>query len=107
MAVPPPDRPRALALYHYVGCPYCDRVHRRLHALGIPVGPRPDGLRFVELRDIHADPAHWRALRDKTGRTTVPCLFVDGEPLFESAEIVRWLDAYAAAVPAEGSGGGS
>jgi glutathione S-transferase len=27
-----------------------------------------------------------------TGRGTVPCLFVDGAPMFESAEIVAWLE---------------
>lgn len=83
--VPSPDRPRALALYKYDACPYCQRVLRRIDDLGLE----------VELRDTLRDPSHRTALRERTGRTQVPCLFVDGEPLFESADIVSWLDAYA------------
>lgn len=85
-SVPSPDAPRTLALYHYEGCPYCDRVRRRLASLP-PIE--------LELRDVLAEPAHRRALLERTGRTQVPCLFVDGEPLFESADILAWLEAYA------------
>ncbi|MBW1881075.1 MAG: glutathione S-transferase domain-containing protein [Deltaproteobacteria bacterium] len=29
---------------------------------------------------------------ERTGRTQVPCLFVDGEPMFESLDIVDWFE---------------
>lgn len=29
---------------------------------------------------------------EKTGRTTVPCLYINGEALFESSDIVQWLE---------------
>lgn len=83
--VPSPDEPHTLALYKYDSCPYCQRVLRALDRLGI------EG---VEMRDVMRDMAHRRALRDQTGRTTVPCLFVDGQPMFESSDIVAWLQAY-------------
>lgn len=28
----------------------------------------------------------------KTGKRTVPCLYIDGNPLFESSDIIDWLD---------------
>ena len=27
-----------------------------------------------------------------TGRRTVPCLYIDGRPMFESRDIIRWLN---------------
>ena len=36
------------------------------------------------------------ALLEATGRTQVPCLFVDGVPLLESLDIIDWLTRYRA-----------
>ena len=36
------------------------------------------------------------ALFRATGRTQVPCLFVDGVPLLESLDIIDWLTRYRA-----------
>lgn len=83
---PSPDTRRSLALYETAACPYCYRVDRAIARLGLE----------VERRDLNRDPAHRKALHAATGRTTVPCLFIDGVPLFESADIVTWLEAYAA-----------
>ncbi len=72
-----------LALYKYDACPYCQRVLRAL---------RGSSAR-VELRDT-LEEARWRAdLRARTGRTQVPCLLVDDAPMFESGDIVAWLQA--------------
>jgi glutaredoxin len=48
------------------------------------------------MRDTRLQPEHRQALIARTGRTQVPCLFIDGEPMFESEDIVEWLEAYAA-----------
>lgn len=85
-SVPSPDQQRRLVLYKYDSCPYCARVQRRIRDHGLD----------VEYRDVLTDPANRARLRELTGRTQVPCLFVDDEPLFESADIIAWLDAYAA-----------
>lgn len=82
---PSPDVRRSLALYETRTCGYCLRVRRAIDRLGLT----------VEGRDLNVDSAHRRALHAATGRTTVPCLFIDGTPLFESADIVAWLEAYA------------
>ncbi len=84
--VPSPEQPRRLALYKYDSCPFCVRVLRRLGQLDLQ----------VELRDTRRDPQHRRYLQEQTGRTQVPCLFIDEQPLFESADIIAWLEAYAA-----------
>lgn len=85
--VPSPDQPRDLVLYKYDSCPYCQRVQSRIDALGL--GDR------VKLRDTLMEPAARAELLQATGRTQVPCLFIDGEPLFESADINAWLEAHA------------
>lgn len=72
-----------LALYKYDACPFCQRVFRAIDRLGV----------HVEYRDVQTDYAHRQGLREQTGRTTVPCLVVDGVPMFESADIVAWLEA--------------
>ncbi len=84
--VPSPDQPRRLALYTHDFCGPCVRVKQTLKRSGIE----------VEIRDVLADRAHRDDLRERTGRNTVPCLLVDDVPLFESADIVHWLEAYAA-----------
>ena len=28
----------------------------------------------------------------QTGRNTVPCLYIDGKPMFESRDIAAWLE---------------
>lgn len=84
-SVPSPDRDRALLLYKYDSCPYCQRVARGIAALGLK----------VPVRDTLTEPGAREDLLSKTGRTQVPCLFIDGQPLFESADILAWLDTYA------------
>ena len=84
-SVPPPDRERKLELYKYDSCGYCALVLRALQRM-----PEVQ----VTLYDTIRDPLASARLRQATGRTQVPCLFVDGQPLLESADIVRWLEAY-------------
>lgn len=83
---PTPDQDRDLVLYKFDSCPYCQHVLRSLRELDLE----------VTQRDTRRDPAAQKALRTATGRTQVPCLFIDGTPLFESRDIVAWLERYAA-----------
>lgn len=73
--------PYELLLYKFDSCPYARRVMRCIDELGLE----------VERRDTRTDIEAMRSLRDLTGRTQVPCLVIDGEPMLESADIVRWL----------------
>ena len=90
---PDPAAPHSLVLYQFASCPYCRRVLQRLPALGLE----------VTLRDTMRDRAAADELRQATGRGQVPCLFIDGEPMFESADIIDFLEAHAAAIGAKGA----
>ena len=85
VGIPGPDERRDLLLYKFDTCPYCVRVFKTLNTLGLE----------VPMKDTRNDPEARQGLYSETGRTQVPCLFIDGVPLFESADIVDWLNAYA------------
>jgi len=72
-----------LALYKYDSCPYCRKVMRVIDKLGVE----------IEMRDTRNERSWRQDLIDKTGRTQVPCLFIDGVPMFESSDINDWLNA--------------
>ena len=84
-AIPSPDAPRELLLYRDDYCGFCRRVDRVVEKLGLDV-PSVDTPADRQARETH---------RDRTGRSTVPCLYIDDVPLFESADIMEWLEAYA------------
>ncbi|HLM41958.1 MAG TPA: glutathione S-transferase N-terminal domain-containing protein [Microvirga sp.] len=72
-----------LQLFHKWQCPYSARVRDFVdeHRLG-------DRIEYVEIQE--AEGARDR-LVGMTGKTQVPCLVVDGEPMLESGAIVEWL----------------
>jgi glutaredoxin 3 len=63
-------------------CPYCQRVYRALERLDVR----------VRLRDILADDDAVERLVEVGGKRQVPCLFVNGKPMYESADIVQFLE---------------
>ena len=72
-----------LELFKKDSCPYCVRVMMLVDELG--VGDK------IEYRDIARDADARRRLLEVGGKQQVPCLFIDGEPLYESADIMRWM----------------
>lgn len=70
-----------LKLYKRDTCPYCQLVMRVIKELDAP----------VTLCDITTDPANLEELLKVGGKQQVPCLFIDGKPLYESADIINWL----------------
>lgn len=83
--VPSPDQPRRLILYTGGACPYCVRVKAAMERLGLE----------IEERDVLFREGAQAELIEGTGGAQVPALFIDGQPLLESALIIRWLQAYA------------
>ena len=73
----------SLELYYYPECPYCQKVLRALDEFG--------AANDVALKDIHADDDARQTLVAVGGKQQVPCLFIDGDPLYESGDIVEWL----------------
>ncbi|MFT6069661.1 MAG: glutaredoxin [Bacteriovoracaceae bacterium] len=71
-----------LALYYFESCPFCVMVLRTIEKLNID----------VEYRDIFSVKEHLNKLVSDTGKQTVPCLYIDGKPMFESSDIMDWLE---------------
>ncbi len=70
-----------LTLYHFVGCPYCQKVKDYLKSANIT----------VPLKDIHEDPAYRDELIKIGGKSQVPCLLIGTQALYESSAIIEWL----------------
>lgn len=71
-----------LELYYYDSCPFCQRVLSVIKKNNIK----------VDYKDIHEGTTNLQKLTQITGRRTVPCMFIDGEPMHESADIMKWLE---------------
>ncbi len=77
------SKPARLELFFFPECPYCRKVIGAIDDLGI----REE----VVFRDARNDPKEKEALVDLTGRTQVPCLVIDGDPMHESEDIKQYL----------------
>ena len=73
-----------LKLYMFETCPYCQKVLREIESSG-----RMD----VELHNIRQSEEDRLELIRVGGKQQVPCLFIDGVPMYESDDIVAWLRA--------------
>lgn len=71
-----------LELFKFDSCPYCQMVMTTVSNLNIK----------VEMRDILESPDQRERLLKDTGRQTVPCLYIDNKPMFESRDIIQWLE---------------
>ena len=76
---------RELELFMKPTCPYCIKVMSFMEENGIT----------VPLRNIEADEDTAKTLVTVGGKRQVPCLFIDGRPLYESDDIIAWLRANA------------
>ncbi len=74
---------KKLELYYFDECPYCQLVLRTIADLGLKDK--------VVLKNIRKETANREKLMKDTGRSTVPCLYIEGVPMFESKDIARWL----------------
>jgi glutaredoxin len=71
-----------LELFLKETCPFCCKVMSEIYASG-----RTD----VKTFDVDTDPANYNRLVNEGGKYQVPCLFIDGKPMYESDDIVTWL----------------
>ena len=70
-----------LELFMKPTCPYCVKVMNFMSESNIT----------IPLRDIVADESAAETLVAVGGKRQVPCLFIDGKPLYESGDIIEWL----------------
>lgn len=73
-----------IELFYYEQCPFCRLVLNKINQLNLE-----DKIVF---KNTLSDPQFRKEHREKTGRSTVPCLYIDGKPLFESQDICKWLE---------------
>lgn len=73
-----------LELFKRDTCPYCVKVQMAIHKLGVEDQ--------IEQLDITRDEAARARLVEVGGKQQVPCLFIDGVPLYESGDIITWID---------------
>ena len=74
-----------LELFKRDTCPYCVKVQMFIEELGVEDQ--------IEQLDITKDPAACERLIEVGGKQQVPCLFIDGRPLYESRDIMNWIEA--------------
>lgn len=74
---------KQLDLYYYDACPYCQKVLRAMRQLGIK--------NEITLKNILRSQEAADTLVRVGGKRQVPCLFIDGAPMYESDDIVAWL----------------
>ncbi len=73
-----------LVLYYSVDCHYCKKVTEFLRENNID----------ILMKNVTSEPKIVDELLRLTGRYTIPCLFIDGVPKYESTEIIKWLLEY-------------
>lgn len=71
-----------LKLYHMKPCPYCRKV------VGFIEDNNIEGIEFKDVFKIE----NMDELIELGGKEQVPCLFVDGKPMYESDDIIAYLD---------------
>ena len=71
-----------LNLYMMETCPFCRKVIREIEEEG-----RTD----IRYSNINKNEEDRNTLVSVGGKQQVPCLFIDGEPLYESDDIIKWL----------------
>ena len=74
---------KTLDLYYYDSCPYCQKVLRAMRRLDIEDK--------INLKNILRSQEAADTLVRVGGKRQVPCLFIDGGPLYESDDRVAWL----------------
>ena len=63
-------------------CPFCGRVLRYMNDNNIE----------VPIKDINESPENRQELKEIGGKTQVPCLVIDGKALYESNDIIQWME---------------
>lgn len=77
----PEESSPILILYYKPTCPYCQKVLAFMDENQVQ----------VPLKNIAGDPKGKEELLHLGGEAQVPCLFIDGTPLYESDDIIEWL----------------
>ena len=70
-----------LKLYYSPFCSYCRKVLNFMSENNLE----------LELKNIGDSQENKDTLKEVGGKMQVPCLFIDGKPMYESDDIIQWL----------------
>jgi len=73
-----------ITLYYSPQCPYCQKVLSYMRQSGIQ----------IPMKNVKADKAARDELVQRGGYLVVPCLIVDGRPIYDANDIIAWLSAH-------------
>lgn len=76
-------------LYYMPTCPYCLKVLKFAEKEGIE----------FDLRNIQDNPQFRQELQEIGGKTQVPCLIINNQPLYESDDIIDRLKKEKSTLP--------
>ena len=71
-----------LKLFYKETCPFCQKVLRVISKYDI------EGIEYADI--LESEEAK-EELINTGGSVMVPCLFIDGKPMYESGDIIDWL----------------
>lgn len=71
-----------LTLYYTPKCPYCKPVVAKIREKNIP----------VTLKNVSNNNAYYQELVNVGGKAQVPCLVINGRAMYESNDILNYLD---------------
>lgn len=73
-----------VVLYSSHRCPYCVDVQNYLDSVN----------KTLPVKYIDENPAYRSELKEKGGKTQVPCLIIDGYALYGSKDIIQWMKTH-------------
>ncbi len=73
---------KSYSLYQFSSCPFCIKVRRVMRKLNLP----------IELRNANTDESLKAELLAKGGSPKVPCLRIGDEWMYESNDIIKYLE---------------
>ena len=74
-----------ITLYKFDSCPFCQVVMKYIQARNLS----------IETKDTLMNPANKAELIQIGGKGQVPCLVINGNALYESQDIISWLETNA------------
>ena len=72
-----------LELFYFPGCPFCDLVTQAMEK---------HQFTSIKMCNIKQNSDFQTKLLKDTGRKTVPCLYINDQPMHESRDIIQWLE---------------
>lgn len=73
-----------LMLYYSPYCPHSRQVLQYLDKIH----------KSVPMKNVYEDKAYKEELRKKGGLMQVPCLLIDGKPMYNADDIVQWMSQH-------------